>query len=517
MRHRHDRRPTDYVLPFLILIGIGVIFVLIFQLGSYVIGGKTRQLEDKGQLYLAAGRAELKQWGDGEWSRAYDGTVILEGDSVKTAPNSKAVIRFFNDSVIRLDSSTEIFIDTLESRGSEDHISILLSSGAAWVVRAPDKTVESLFSVRTKNLIVRTIGTVFDVAYAARGEEVHVIEGKVRVDVLSEEGGDRTVDSLDVGVGQQILFGTGQLEQFRARRAPDILAALSDEFETSPWYRWNRMEDESSVATADVRSGSDFAIVADGTESADSAAETDKPNEPDLANDTKDSDVKIQISAPVVEKPLEGERTISDGDVLIEGTVNSGAASLRITSSADSSGEPYVLKTYKAGDTTWSYRASTALGNLKPGKNVFSIVAADADGKESSAATVTITFEAAVSEPPAELLMPTVDTFNGKKELRLVGGNVVAIVGSVGTWAQSVVVNDYALSKYVPGSGEWTYFANYEFGNLKEGDNPFTVYATDLQGRKSPVLEFTLTWYLKEPVAENPESTVESSKPAWLP
>lgn len=492
------RQPSDYILPFFILIGIGIILILIFKLGSYLISGKTRQLEDKGVLYLVSGRAEIKQWGDENWTNGYDQAVVLEGDELRTAKNSKIIVKFFNGSVIRLDGGTEILIDKLESRGNEDNIVISLKSGGIWAKRTLDETIESFFSVKTNNLVIRSVGTIFDVQYGEGTESVHVMKGKVLVDILEEVGSERTVNFINIGVGQQVEIGQKELGNFRSGGTSDLLAALSDEFKTTPWYRWNISEDKESSVDKKIPSTTGFEIAA-----------TDLPVNENVSS-INDEPVEIPaeapeagalpLAAPVIIRPLEGERNVLSGEVLIEGTVATGTASVEVSNSSDGFAEFYVLKSYKAGDTKWSYKASSAMTNLKPGKNIYRIVAVNKDGAKSPFAEIIITYEVSTAEPPEELIAPSVNTFNGDTKTEIIGGRIVTIKGTVGKWAKAVLVNDYNLSKFVAGSGEWTYFANADYGNLIEGANNFEVYALDIRDRKSPILKFTVTWHEKAPI-----------------
>lgn len=66
------------------------------------------------------------------------------------------------------------------------------------------------------------------------------------------------------------------------------------------------------------------------------------------------------------------------------------------------------------------------------------------------------------------------------------------IKGSVSSDTESVIVNDYKLSRYVPGSKEFRYTAKVAFGNLEVGDNEYEVIAVDKAGNKSAVAVITL-------------------------
>ncbi len=66
------------------------------------------------------------------------------------------------------------------------------------------------------------------------------------------------------------------------------------------------------------------------------------------------------------------------------------------------------------------------------------------------------------------------------------------ITGSVSADTEAVIVNDYRLSKYVPGSKSFRYTANTAFGNLEVGENEYEVIAVDKNNNKSEVASITL-------------------------
>lgn len=70
---------------------------------------------------------------------------------------------------------------------------------------------------------------------------------------------------------------------------------------------------------------------------------------------------------------------------------------------------------------------------------------------------------------------------------------VVDIKGSVSDDTEEVIVNDYKLTKYIPGSGEFRYTANVAFNNLEVGDNEYKVVAEDKNGNQSEAAVITLT------------------------
>lgn len=86
-----------------------------------------------------------------------------------------------------------------------------------------------------------------------------------------------------------------------------------------------------------------------------------------------------------VDSPAAGmTATTSDKETVIEGRTSGETASISING--------YTLSLYEAGKTTWNYIASTDLGTMKRGKNVYRVVARNANGEILDVLEYTITF-----------------------------------------------------------------------------------------------------------------------------
>jgi hypothetical protein len=72
----------------------------------------------------------------------------------------------------------------------------------------------------------------------------------------------------------------------------------------------------------------------------------------------------------------------------------------------------------------------------------------------------------------------------------------VTVLGLVSASAQTVFVDNYQLTKYVPGSGEWSYVVRPEFSNYDVGLNTYVVVAEDADGNQK---SFTFEIYRVAP------------------
>lgn len=68
------------------------------------------------------------------------------------------------------------------------------------------------------------------------------------------------------------------------------------------------------------------------------------------------------------------------------------------------------------------------------------------------------------------------------------------IEGTTPASTAKILVNDFPLSKYKAGETKWSYIAAVSLGNLKTGDNKFTVKAVDSSDNELGSKTFTITY-----------------------
>ena len=88
---------------------------------------------------------------------------------------------------------------------------------------------------------------------------------------------------------------------------------------------------------------------------------------------------------------------------------------------------------------------------------------------------------------------PTV-TFVSPQQGATLSAPSITISGTVDSSATKVIVNDYALLKYVPGTRNWTYLASPGNGNLLKGENVYTAYAVDKDGKRGDTVTLSFTY-----------------------
>ncbi len=502
MRKINRKSPLDFILPFLILVSIGVIGVLGYQLWqNYTVQGKANVY-----FYIVEGKAKLLPYGKSEWENAYSGTKLLLGDSVKTSAQGKLVMSFYNDSIVRLNSDSAVTLTDLVKQFDSEKIVLNLNNGVIWVKAGRSQDVrESQYEVRMSHLKVKSSGATFELE-DADAETVRVFDKQVDVDILvNESGKERVADTITVGVGQELVLDEAALKAFKSNNRPSLLKAISDQFKATDWYVWNMKEDNSPTDFDNLDSAisENQKIKTIAVDSGDVSQEIGanvgimvlhEERKPQTVQTSEDNSmVEESFIAPVIDKPLPSERTVKTGGKLtISGSVGLNTAKVVVEQTSDGVKDVYVLSKYVKGTKGWSYNVSELLGNLKPGENIYDFYAVDEKGNKSGTTQLIINYDKVAPEIKDDLEAPKPLTFNGSTSSDVKVG-IVKIEGIV-KGAEKVVVNGYTLSKFIPGDTKWIYTANESYGNFNAGINEFEAYALAPDGTKSDVSRFTVNY-----------------------
>lgn len=498
-RRRHSQR--EFLWPFILIISIGLIIVLLVQLVFSFFAQKELEMRNKANFYIDHGRAEMMEWGSDEFLKAYNGGVILEGDTIQTKAESRGVLVLFNGTEIRFDESTEVTVETLESHGDEDELAIDLHKGQIWVKQVVGSKGTVDVTVKTGNIDVHS--GVGQYSASDRGEQsVRVFEGSVDASLVERDGKDIVIDEVNVGVGQQIYMSSADVANLIARTNMNFLTAVSDSFKDTDFYKWN-MTYEFEESSQEIEVSPD--------EEEDTSGEV-SPDEEEDDDASEDTDPELALTNPSTNP------SVLDGDQLyITGTVTGYALKVVVTSYLpDGSEEPYQLSLFQPGDTDWSYNAAIYYENLYVGENKFVVTAYDASGYEADTLTVTINVvgdeeesedseEVPVEEEDSEeaadlacgsVTTPVVSTVGGETwtdAMYVTSEGYVRISGTV-ECADAIEINGYKLTLFESGSASWSYTADPSFGNLFEGENTYEVVALDAAGNRSEPAYFSINY-----------------------
>jgi len=502
MRRVNRKRPIDFILPFLVILGLGVIGILGFQIWqNFVKQGKADVY-----FYIAEGKAKVLPYGNTEWDNAFSGTKLLIGDSLKTAKSGKAILQFFNGSIIRLAEDTAVTLTDITKSSDLEKIVVNMDNGMIWVHGRKSPGVrDASYEIRTTNMVVKAKGTVFEVE-SKTAQTVRVLEGEVKVDVLvTASGNSRVADTITVGVGQEITLDDATLKAFAENKTPSVLMAISDQFKAGDWYSWNIEQDRNPLSYAkggaELNAQGQIAVMNETQSSGDAQSQgtqSEAKMVEKIGDQTQVGSGSMPlgelglVGAPEILKPGMTERTVSGGIVTISGVASMGTAKIVVEQLINGEYDSYTLSKFKPGDKTWSYNVAEKYGNLAEGANTYSFYAYDEKGNKSAPSQITITYDKKKVSINDVLTAPKALKFNGADSSKVTTGEVL-VEGSV-RGAQSVVVNGYKLSKFEPGSATWLYWAKESLGNLRPGVNVFEVYAVDAAGNKSDTVKFTITY-----------------------
>ncbi|MBU1446309.1 FecR family protein [Patescibacteria group bacterium] len=516
------KRPIDYILPFLIMICTGVIVVLGYQLYSSLQGPEEK--EDI-YMYLANGSAKILPWGSGEWERAYSGTRLFQGDSIKTPQGGRIVVELFEDHYIRMDERTELSISEIKASGDGYEVEINLQDGKIWI--NSDETSDSpvRFNVRTKHTSIQTVATVYEVEQNIDSEVIRVMEGEVLADIFVDEGEDqRKVESISIGVGQESVITDQDLQDYADMKNPSVINAIADEFKESFFYKWNYAEDKLPTDYS-LKGGGDFneALIEGGATEDPEQVVTEEAGESDLP-------------CPIITTPSTNVFTTPESSLTLRGTTSEMTKQMMVDVTSGSNTQTYELNLYVTGGSQWSFAISAAGGNMKAGTNIYKFYAIDENDLKSATATVTVVYESDGSvvldedavDPEEEVIdeeteevgdlgdfvAPKVLTYNGGESNEFdVDG--VSVSGSV-AGAEKVLVNGYQLTAFKPGDTKWTFYAKESLGNLSDGENTYNVVAYAPDGSTKSV-EAIIIYDQPEPEEEEvpaEEPVADESEPA---
>ena len=195
---------------------------------------------------------------------------------------------------------------------------------------------------------------------------------------------------------------------------------------------------------------------------------------------------KYEIGAPTLTL-TQSNTTVTSKDFRLSGSVNDENEKVSVTINGEDSGRGMYSRSY-----SWSKDFT-----LKEGANVFTVIATNESGK-STTKEITITYT--VGAP--ELSVTQSNTTVTSKDFRLSG---------------SVSDDNYKVSVTINGedSGRGMYSRSYSWSKdftLKEGENVFTVVATNENG-KSATKEITITYTVGAPeLSVTQNNTTVSSK-----
>jgi len=502
------------LLPFVVLLSLGVFLILAFQLfGSFFPAAKGDAV-----FYLAEGRSKVLSFGTTEWENVYNGSKVKLGDSVKTLGNAKGVMTFYDGTVMRMDEDTQVTLVDINKKNDYQEILIYLNSGKVWINKPKQNVIRKTdFVINTNFASYAITGTIFDLEKAAE-EILHVIKGQIQVDIIENvEGKTRSIESIPVGIGQQLVLNDRVMQEYYSRKSPSVLGVLDPIFQTSDWYLWNNKQDENPT---DFTKGVSTEILTDSENTPDNTLGGEALGIGDSVAE------RSSVKAPTLISPKSTNVVSSKDTQELSGSVAAGTKKLLLKQLLAGSDkvEKILINTLDTEKLTWSYFVSVQKGNLKPGKNVYEFVGIDENAKETTSLTVVIEYTAAeldLANDRAVLVKPALSTVDGKpyKEGMVVDKDAFILVGTA-KGVDQMWVDDFQLSKFKASDSTWSYNVKTAFGNLKAGLNTYQIYGVSVDGKKSPILTVKINYkpvVVAAPSVTTKEPTTSSTGTVAVP
>lgn len=493
----------------------------------------------------------------GDWQSGETGLKLDAGDAVQVRGAGDALLTFFDGTRVRLDQGTDVLVDRADRyQEGTSYLRMTIRSGRVWIATPS--------SVAFSGSLHRTVQTKNFTAQIPAG--THALISSSAMTVLRASGVGLSVDLGPVKGGAQVILGEGQFltladdartaiaaggdpYDFRDPISPqmlkdDFLATsyailsqspvddplrgsgstqsadlqLSDLTLLSPD---NRAHINAKTVTVSGRVSGRVALVLVNGQSA--AVHKDRTFSVDMSL-TRETTTSLHIEAQDAQGiTLEStDRTVYNDykplvePVRIKSPVGSGQTLTTSLKEVEITGEAptntaailmndYTLQLFRPGNRTWSYLASTALGNLITGTNVFTAYALDADGNRSPARSITIVYSPSApasesgAEPPLKQNPPltpgTLSVTAPEAGTSLTTDQKeIVIEGKTSADTNSISINGYTLSLYLPGKTTWNYIASTALQTMKRGRNVYRIVSRNSSGEILDVLEYTITY-----------------------
>ena len=561
-RYRHRRGPYALAEPaprggiLRKLVAWAIILLVVYLLVKWALAamGVGNHLERKSVQLDVENRSSVTVSLEGGLMQQADARLkLLPEDRIVTNAGGRAMLTFFDGTMLRMDEQSELTIDESSLGTASSELAATLDRGAAWV-RTPDGASFS-------GAIVRTVATEY--YEATLPSDAEVVFGGHSVLVFSADGDGVLIhadgaEDVHVGEGQQLVVPegddfAGDLRRYRS--AMDPMAVRRAFIEES-----RRIVPTEGGATPTAEPPADVNLVtvevpAEGQTVSGSTVRVQGkvgariervrvngyPAGIDRSQGTYSQELAmpgtatftIRVEAldrtgvvveqqertvkpaaagsapgPTITKPGKNGETVrtSAEEIEIRGTAPAGTAAIYVND--------YKLQLFRAGDPDWSYLASKRFDNLKDGENVFNVVAEDASGTRSAAAVLTVVVGAdgpttpagAASSAPAQVSEGTLPNNPPLKPGTLAvtspsggtgttySGTGFLLEGTTIAETASVWVNGYQLKLYTPGKTFWNYWATAAYGTLKPGTNAYRIVSRNKDNQILDVFTYTVEY-----------------------
>ena len=181
----------------------GVIALAAVLIVRFVLLGPSPAEASFTTLSVVSGTVEVRENDAKDFRPAVDGETLNVGDTVRTGPDARAVITFFEGSTVEMEPETELTMEKLEGQEEGGFLTRLRqSAGVTWHRVVDFVDPRSRYEVNTPAAAVAVRGTVFQVQVEPDGTTtVGTFKGQVAV---SAGGVEKIVEE---GTGTRVVPG----------------------------------------------------------------------------------------------------------------------------------------------------------------------------------------------------------------------------------------------------------------------------------------------------------------------
>lgn len=181
----------------LLLVAAMLAALLLFLTGTAVIlGPAASAVQARANLTIFQGNVDVRT-GSGAYAPAGTGSVLRQGDAIRTRSLASAALTFFDESIVVLEAGTELEIVELRALSNGSIAATLRqTSGSTWHVVSHQSSTR--YAVTTPTSTVSVTGTAFTVRVDPSGAStISTTEGAV--DVRGLDGGASSSESVTAG------------------------------------------------------------------------------------------------------------------------------------------------------------------------------------------------------------------------------------------------------------------------------------------------------------------------------
>jgi hypothetical protein len=215
----------------------------------FFIGGhQTVNASEDTYIEILAGSATVKHADRLIWDEITSQTELAEGDLIKMGKGSEAIIRFFDDSQLRLAENSLLLISKIAvspAYARQGIIEVSLHEGNAWVQTLNVDDGYAGFTLITRDAIAKVINSTFDVKTGFDSPTVFsVLQNKIELTTLQPDTRE-AVGSLKVSADNQIKITSG----FNSTQKPSVaINPLTSQEKTDKWIERNLQMDRDHLA-----------------------------------------------------------------------------------------------------------------------------------------------------------------------------------------------------------------------------------------------------------------------------